>query len=288
MKKCIVLFSGGLDSRVSVKIMQEKNFEVLALHFNLPFGCGCCDFGCNFKFTQISGAKFKIFDVSKGELLKEYLEVLKKGKNGRGSGYNPCRDCKIFMFKKAKKYAEKKAIKVIVTGEVLNQRPMSQTKKSMELIDKEIGFKLTRPLIELGISGRRRDKQMALAKKFNIDYPTPAGGCLLCEKELKKRFKTLIENNLINKETLNLINIGRHFMINNSWIILGKDEKENKIIEKLGKNIGELIIPSFIGGSVLILNNDSEEIRIKVRELIKAYSKKGNLKDRKNFLRWKL
>ena len=133
-EKVIVMFSGGLDSRLAVKIMQEKGYEVLCLHFNLPFGCGCCNFGCNFKFTQMSDVKFKIFDVCKGELLKEYLEVLKKAKHGRGAGFNPCKDCKIFMFKKAKEFADSKKIKIIATGEVLGQRPMSQTKKAMEII----------------------------------------------------------------------------------------------------------------------------------------------------------
>ena len=255
MKKCIVMFSGGLDSRLAVKIMQERGFNVEAVHFNLPFGCGCCDFGCNFKFTQMSGVKFKIFDATKGKLLKEYLNVLKKGKHGRGAGYNPCIDCKIWMFKKTKEYADaknslanfgatksKKAAGAkdfvgIATGEVLGQRPMSQTKKAMKMIDEEIGFELTRPLIELGVRGRKRDKQMKLAKKYNIRYPHPAGGCLLCEKELKKRFKVLIENNLITEKTLPLVNIGRHFYKETLWFVVGRNEKENNIIERFKTHI---------------------------------------------------
>jgi len=231
-KKCVVLFSGGLDSRLVVKIMQEKGFEIIALHFNLPFGCGCCDFGCNFKFTQISRVKFKIFDCTKGKLLEEYLEILKKGEHGRGKGYNPCRDCKIFMFKKAKEFSDGKKIKIIATGEVLNQRPMSQTIKAMKIIDEKIGFKLTRPLIELGISGRKREKQIELAKRYKIKYPSPAGGCLLCEKAIKKRFEILIKNNLINEKTLPLVNIGRHFFNKSCWFVVGRIEKENQIIEK--------------------------------------------------------
>lgn len=232
MKKCVVLFSGGLDSRLVVKIMQERGFEVSALHFKLPFGCGCCDFGCNFKFTQMSSVKFEIFDAGKGKLLKEYLEILKRAKHGRGKGYNPCKDCKIWMFKKAKGYADKKKIKVIATGEVLDQRPMSQTKKAIKIIDDEIGFELTRPLIELGISGRNRKKQMALAKKYKIKYPTSGGGCLLCEKVLKEKFKVLIKNNLINGKTLPLVNIGRHFFIDNCWFVVSRNEKEGEVIEK--------------------------------------------------------
>jgi tRNA-specific 2-thiouridylase len=231
-QKCIVLFSGGLDSRLAVKIMQEKGFEVLALHFNLPFGCGCCNLGCNFNFTQMSGIKFEILDCTKGKLLKEYLKVLKNAKHGRGAGYNPCRDCKIWLFKKAKEYARKKGIKIIATGEVLGQRPMSQTKQAIEIIDKKIKFKLTRPLIELGISGRKRKRQIALAKKYKIKYPTPAGGCLLCEKAQKNKFKFLLERKLINEKTLSLALTGRHFYINSCWFVVGRNENENKIIEK--------------------------------------------------------
>jgi tRNA-specific 2-thiouridylase len=231
-QKCIVLFSGGLDSRLAVKIMQERGFEVLALHFNLPFGCGCCNLGCNFNFTQMSGIKFEILDCTKGKLLKEYLKVLKNAKHGRGAGYNPCRDCKIWLFKKAKEYARKKGIKIIATGEVLGQRPMSQTKQAIEIIDKKIKFKLTRPLIELGISGRKRKRQIALAKKYKIKYPTPAGGCLLCEKAQKNKFKFLLERKLINEKTLSLALTGRHFYINSCWFVVGRNENENKIIEK--------------------------------------------------------
>jgi len=238
-KKCIVLFSGGLDSRLAVKIMQEKGFEVFAVHFNLPFGCGCCDFGCNFKFTQMSGVEFKIFDCAKGKLLKEYLKVLKKAEHGRGSGFNPCRDCKIFMFKKAKKYADKKKIKIIATGEVLGQRPMSQTPKTMKIIEKKIGFKMIRPLIELGISGRRRDKQMILAKKYKIKYPSPAGGCLLCEKALNKKFEVLLEKDLIDEKTLPLVNIGRHFFKEGCWFVVARNGKECEVIENFNGNFVE-------------------------------------------------
>ena len=245
-KKCIVLFSGGLDSRLAVKIMQNRGFEVEAVHFNLPFGCGCCDFGCNFNFTQMSGVNFKIFDCTKGKLLKENLKFLKQGKHGRGSGFNPCIDCKIWIFKKAKRYADEKGISIIVTGEVLGQRPMSQNSRAMKIIDDEIGFKLERPLMDLGIEGRRRDKQMALAKKFKIKYPFPAGGCLLCEKELKKRFETLLKNDLINEKTFPLVSIGRHFFIKDTaslrsqhensqagcWFVVGRNKEENNVIEK--------------------------------------------------------
>ena len=283
MKKCIVMLSGGLDSRLAVKIMQEKGFQVVALFFKLPFGTGCCDENCSFNFSQLQGVELKVFDCTKGKLLKEYLEVIKNPKYGRGAGVNPCVDCRIFMFRKAKEFADKNKIELVATGEVEGQRPMSQMKKSLKLIEEKSGLKgrLIRPLSELGILGRRRDKQIALAKKFKIFYPSPAGGCVLCEKELKKRFEFLLNRGLDSKE-VKLVNVGRHFVIEGCWVVLGRDEKENKILEGLGK---DLIEPELPGPSAVMLDKCDKK---KVKELIKAYSKQGSLKERKKFERYKI
>ena len=191
-KKCVVLFSGGLDSRLVVKIMEEQGFGVVPIFFNLPFGCGCCNaLGCSFNFSQLQEIKLEVFDCTKGKLFKEYMKLLKEAKHGRGAGVNPCRDCKIFMFKHAKKFAKSKGIDVIVTGEVLGERPMSQLKGSMMLIEAAAGLKgkVLRPLSAkllpetiwekkglvdreklYDIHGRRREKQIALANKFKIKF----------------------------------------------------------------------------------------------------------------------
>ncbi|MDO8623695.1 MAG: 7-cyano-7-deazaguanine synthase [archaeon] len=264
MEKAIVLLSGGLDSRLAVKLLQEK-YEVIALHFKLPFGTGCCDENCSFNFSQLSGVKLEIFDCTKGKLLKEYLKIVKKPKYGYGTCLNPCIDCRIFMLKKAKEYADKNKIKIIATGEVVGERPMSQTSKALKIIDKEVGFDVSRPLSELGIEGRRRDKQIELAKKYNISYPTPGGGCLLCEKELKDRVKCLLEKEEVNEQEVRLIKIGRHFEKNN--IIIGKNSKENEILEK---EKGIKIVPEEPGPTALITDKEYEA---KAKELIQKYSK---------------
>lgn len=288
-QKCIVMFSGGLDSRLAIKIMQQKGFEITALFFRLPFGTGCCNEGCSFNFSQLQGISLEILDCTKGKLLQEYLEVIKNAKYGRGSGINPCVDCRIFMFKKAKEIADKKAIEFIVTGEVIGQRPMSQRKKQIELIEKETGLKgrVIRPLIDLGISGRRRDKQIELAKKFKINYPDPAGGCLLCEKAHSKKLNYLLERGIDEKE-IKLVNVGRHFLIDNCLVVIGRDEKENKIIENIGRLKGELIVPIFPAPSALILDKFNKSIGKKVNELIRAYSKEGSIQDRKKFDKMRL
>ena len=253
-KKCIVMFSGGLDSRLAIKIMQEKGFDVLAVFFKLPFGTGCCSEGCSFNFSQLQGLKLKVFDCTKGKLLKEYLEVIKKAKHGRGAGINPCIDCRIFMLKKVKKFADKQKIEFIVTGEVIGQRPMSQQKKQIKVIEEESKLKnrIIRPLIDFyKFQGRSRKPQIALAKKFKIKYPDPAGGCLLCEKALKIRLETLLKRGLNEKE-INLVGIGRHFMFGKIWIIIGRDEKENKIIES--SKAGKVIEPDYPAPSAVIMS----------------------------------
>lgn len=294
MEKCIVMFSGGLDSRLAAKIMQEKGFEPLLVYFQLPFGTGCCNERCSFNFSQTQGLKIKIFDCTKGELLKEYFKILKNPEYGRGTGMNPCVDCRIFMFAKTREFADKQGIKIIVTGEVIGQRPMSQQKKQIKIIEEESGLKgrIIRPLTELGIYGRKRDKQIELAKKFKINYPSPAGGCLLCEKALKNRFKFLFERG-INDEELKLISIGRHFVIDNCWVVLGRDEQENKIIE----SFKEAIIPDYLGPSAVMLGNNPttttpsthpKELVANVHKLIKAYSKQGSLEEREKVEKYKL
>ena len=291
-KKCIVLFSGGLDSRLAIKIMQEKGFDVLAVFFKLPFGCSC--FSDVEKFLKQNKVKLKLFDCTKGKLLQEYLQVVKKAKHGTGAGVNPCIDCKIFMLKKSKEFADKEKISFIVTGEVVGQRPMSQQKRQMQVIEKEAGLKgrIIRPLIDFyNFQGRSRKPQMALAKEFKIKYPNPAGGCLLCEKALKNRLETLLNSGLNEKE-IQLVGIGRHFIINGSWIIIGRNEEENKILES--SKVGTMIAPNYPAPSAVIAGikkyTPEKHMKIikKVDELIQAYSKKGNLKERGKFDKYKL
>jgi tRNA U34 2-thiouridine synthase MnmA/TrmU len=266
-EKAIVMLSGGLDSRLAVKLMQEKGYEVLALHFKIPFGSGCCDENCSFNFSQGEGVKLKIIDCTRGRLLKEYLDIVRKAEHGRGTCMNPCIDCRIFMLKKAKKFADAEKIKLIATGEVLNQRPMSQNSKAMKIVEKEsgLGERLVRPLEEVGAKGRSRKKQIELAKKFKIKYPNSGGGCLLCEKELKDKIKAVLDKK-VPEEYVNLVGVGRHF--EDSGIILGRNAKENKILEM---QKGIKIIPKQPGATALIVNKKFEK---KAKELIQKYSKR--------------
>jgi tRNA-specific 2-thiouridylase len=286
-EKAIVLYSGGLDSRLVVKILHDQGLEVEALFFNLPFGCGCCNLSCNFKFTQMERVKMKIFDVTKNPYLPEYLETIKEAKHGRGTAYNACKDCKIYIYRKAKEYAKEHNIKIIATGEVMGQRPMSQVKSAMKIIDEDLDFEILRPLsaklleetqVEkdglvdrskfYAIQGRGRKKQMELAKEFDIEFPSPGGGCLLCEKVLKNRFETLVGGDLITEDNLPLVPVGRHFMKDDAWYIVARNANECEVLDRFTENtlVGESGTPS------IYTNKGTQEFCL---ELQQAFSKNG-------------
>lgn len=292
MGKALVLYSGGLDSRLVVRMLQEQGLKVTALYFELPFGCGCSNLNQEKNIVTIN--------VKKEPLLSEYLEILKNPKFGTGSGINPCKDCKIFMFKKSKEYADKHGIEIIATGEVIGQRPMSQIPSAIKIIDNAIGFEILRPLCAkrlketsfekrrlvnrnkfLDISGRGRKVQMELAKKYNIEYPTPGGGCFLCEKEPAFRLKHLLNKNLINEKTLPLSMIGRHFYIDDTWLVVARDAKESEIISKFSNSIKDN------AGKPSVYYSDKIG-RQKALELQSAYSTGGKEEKRKIFDRFKL
>jgi len=316
MKKALVLYSGGLDSRLVIRLLQDQNFQITALYFDLPFGCSCYNIDCNFNFApdtkehtkqcaQKEKVKLEILDVKKDPLLSEYLSILKNPKHGTGAGINPCKDCKIFMFKKAKEYADSHGIELIATGEVIGQRPMSQISSAMKIIDEDIGFEILRPLCAkrlpetsyeksglvdreslLSISGRGRKEQMALAKKYKIKYPTPGGGCFLCEKSPASRLSHLLEKNLINEKTLPLTMIGRHFYINNVWFVVARDAKESDIITKFKTHI-----PDDYGKPSIYFHqmpNAKCQIPSEALDLQTAYSTGDNKEERDKFNKYKL
>ena len=274
MPKILVLLSGGLDSRVAIKLLEEQipKTSILALIFNLPFGSRYSkNLHDTIQFCKQQRLRYRVIDATKGKLLQEYLDIIKKPKHGYGTACNPCIDCHIWMLKKAKKLADNKGIETIATGEVLGERPMSQHKKALEIIEKESGLegRLLRPLSAklleptkaeqrgdidrsklLSVQGRGRKIQMELAKKYNISYPTPGGGCLLCEPKFSKKLKPLLKRE-IREIDIELLKIGRHF--ENSGIILGKNQEENLQLERIHKKYkqGFLLIPKQPGPCLL-------------------------------------
>ncbi|MFH0855883.1 MAG: tRNA 4-thiouridine(8) synthase ThiI [Candidatus Omnitrophota bacterium] len=252
--KAIALISGGLDSILAARIIQEEGVKVSPLNFNIPF----CQRSKGERQGKAIGALVKeslneeleVVDIS-----ADFLELVLKPKYGFGSNMNPCIDCKIFMLRKARESMRRLAAQFVVTGEVLGQRPMSQHRRALDTIEKESGLSglLLRPLCagllpetlpeENGwvkrqrlfkISGRGRRPQMSLAGRFNIiNYPNASGGCLLTDNNFSRRLKDLIGRRQLSLENVKLLKIGRHFRLSeDARLIVGRNEQENKELEE--------------------------------------------------------
>ncbi|MCP4633693.1 MAG: hypothetical protein GY855_12260 [candidate division Zixibacteria bacterium] len=273
--KAVSLYSGGLDSVLSAVIIASMGIDVTALVFSTPF--------CNMTNTGVPVDNYNpIFtkhDIKLKNVVykKEYIDkVIKNPKHGFGSQANPCIDCHEFFFIKAFEYLNEIDGEFLITGEVVGQRPMSQMKQTLAMIDKETGLKgkILRPLSArllpetdaekdgmvdrsklYAISGRGRKEQIALAKEYGItDYPEPAGGCLLTDPGIAARLKELIRFKPEYDSTDAMkLRVGRHFRINGIKIIIGRNEQDNDVIESLFDPNSEFLMEAPDFGSPLTL-----------------------------------
>jgi len=277
--KAVVMLSGGLDSILAVKLILDQRIDVVAVNFVSPFHIS--------KENEVEKItkKFNI-PLKTIKLGKNYLRWVRNPKYGYGKHMNPCIDCRIFMLKKAKAYAKKIGASFIFTGEVLNERPMTQTRHALDLIEKESGLKgkLLRPLSAkllpktqaekkgwvdrtklLDIRGRQRNRQIELAKKFKIkDYPHPGGGCLLTCKEFSVKVKDLFQHKRrISIDDINLLKMGRHFRFGKNKIIVGRNKTENEQLLKIkNKNDYFIEVPD-CGSPITILKGPKTKEAIK-------------------------
>ncbi len=269
--KAIALLSGGLDSTLAARLIKDQGIELIALNFKTPF-C-LCDrpglSGCTNHSRRVAeemGIEYKTINIT-----EEFLKIIPRPKHGYGSNMNPCIDCRILKFRRAKEFMHESKASFIITGEVVGQRPMSQHKRTLNLIDKESGLEglVLRPLSAkilpetlpekegwvdrnklLDINGRSRRTQMDLAQSLNIrDYPCPAGGCLLTDPEFSKKLKNLLKYSELNLDNIELLKAGRYFRISPEVVlVVGRDERENSRIENLAQKGDYLFMPIDIAG----------------------------------------
>jgi tRNA-specific 2-thiouridylase len=284
--KVVVLHSGGLDSTLAYYITKEWGAETFPLYVYNKF--------LSFKdHPEVPG--LKIIDIT-----KEFIEIVRSPQHGYGKNLNPCLDCRILMLKKAKKYMEEIKADFIATGEVLDQRPMSQRFEQLMLIDKKAGLEglVIRPLSGgllpetipekkglinrndlLSIKGRSRKVSLDLAQQLKIEkFTSPAGGCLLTDPGFCRRLADLMRyQEKVVVRDIELLKIGRHFRLSpDTKLVVGRNEEENEVIEKMIKTGETLVhVPDTGSPNAMLLGNKKSPIRI-AASITARYSDKKN------------
>jgi len=256
--KAVLLLSGGLDSTLVAELLAREGIQFLAVNYKTPF-CQCDKHGANgcmhtaVTVSKRLGVECRVIDAG-----QDFLEVLKNPKHGYGSNMNPCQDCRILFFKKAKELMHEIGASYLVTGEVVGQRSMSQLKHQIALIESEADLEgmVVRPLSAqllppsipeqngwikrenlLAFSGRSRKPQIALAKEYGLnDYPCAAGGCLLTVPKFADRVRDLKKYGPFDMDNIRLLKIGRHFRISpETKVIVGRNEPENEYLTHVAR-----------------------------------------------------
>ncbi|MDD3032721.1 MAG: tRNA 4-thiouridine(8) synthase ThiI [Candidatus Pacebacteria bacterium] len=277
MTKALLLYSKGLDSILCKKILEEQNIKVDTINF------GTCFFDGEIDITE------------------DHLKIVKEPKYGRGQGMNPCRDCHLLMLKKAGEIMKEKGYDFIATGEVVSQRPFSQSKEQLLFLEKKIGLDgfILRPLSAkllpetiaekkglvdrnklYDIFGKSRKRQLELAREFKIDdFPMPAGGCILTEKEYAKKLKKLLEMNFnFDSKDAEVLKRGRVFFEDQTVFIITRNKEEGNDIQRFFKTGDIYLEPDFPGPLVLIRSftkkSNVDIIIERGKEYLLQYSKK--------------
>ena len=254
MTKAIGCISGGLDSILAVRVIQNQGIEVVALHAQhlwhpLPVEAGAKPPAV--RAAETLGIRLEFVAAAAAD-----LEMIQHPRHGLGKRMNPCIDCRIWVLRQAKTLMQREGAAFVFTGEVLGQRPMSQRRPVMDLIERETGLAdlLVRPLSAqrlaptkperdglldrrrlFGIVGRSRKEQIALAAEFGItDYPSPAGGCLLTDPGFAFRLRELMAHQAPTPADIDLLKVGRHFRLaDGALAVVGRNYEDNLKLERL-------------------------------------------------------
>ena len=285
--------SGGLDSMLAAKILARLDVDVTPVCFESYFFSSANAR----KATEAIGMALRVENIS-----WPHLEIVKHPHYGYGGAINPCIDCHLMMLKTAKAIMDAEGYDFVATGEVLGERPMSQNKVSLDIVERESGLAgiLLRPLSakllpetiaeknglvdrnELyDISGRSRKIQMELAHKFEISYiPQPGGGCVLTETEFGQRIKKLISvNPEIDGSDAQVLRHCRPIWEGNLLIAVARDAKNCAALKKLVKPGDVIFEPQNFAGPVVLARNfgtetKKEDIESLGKKYLLQYSKK--------------
>jgi len=273
------MFSGGLDSLLAARLLKELGIEILLLNFRLPFSGRLGNESPDYPPSALKsrapelGCRLIVEDLG-----QDYIEMLRNPKHGYGKAANPCIDCKVHMLSKARGLMNRYDVSFVATGEVLGQRPMSQRRDAMRIIERDSGLDglLLRPLTAknlkptlveenrwvdreqlLDFRGRSRKPQLELAARFKInDPPGSAGGCLLTESAYAKRLVARFEaGRPMTHAQMHILKYGRHFKTRDgAFIVVSRKEQENDALKRLAVlSFNPVVTPEGWPGPLVLL-----------------------------------
>jgi tRNA-uridine 2-sulfurtransferase len=295
-KKAVALISGGLDSALAIHLVKLQDIDVTALHFTSFF-------------SPLSGPPEEspvavtarqlgvpVVYLPRGD---DFLDLIRAPQHGYGKNLNPCIDCRIYSFVKAKEFMREIGASFIVTGEVVGQRPMSQMKNTIRFIEKRAGCDsiILRPLsakilppteVEeagivdreqlLEVAGRGRKVQLSLAKEIGLSgYSPPAGGCLLTDKIFSRRLKDLLDDgDDVSREDLDLLKIGRHIRLRQGLkLVVARNETENGLAENISEHLIKFLPVDFPGPVVIVKGSPEPQEELLIGSILRRYSKRS-------------
>jgi tRNA U34 2-thiouridine synthase MnmA/TrmU len=292
--KAIGLLSGGLDSTLATRIMEKLGFDIVALNFMSPF-CTCTNqgHGCRNEAKRLAD---ELGIPARVEFMgAEYLKIVQNPKHGYGSGMNPCIDCRILTFKRAKEIMIEEGAAFVFTGEVIGQRPMSQQRDRMTMIEKEAGLvgmivrplcaKLMEPSIPeqtgivdrekmLDIHGRSRKEQIKIAKEeFGMtENLCSSGGCLLTDPQFAHKMRDLVDHLAVpTVKDARFLRLGRHFRVtDDAKLIVGRNHEENQKIERMAASDEFLFYPAVVNGPLALLKGTLSREAVEIAASITA------------------
>ncbi len=295
-KRAISLISGGLDSIVATKLVIEQGIEVVGLHFSSIFASKRDRQRGHMALRTARELGIEIVTRNKGD---DYLEIVKNPRYGYGKNMNPCIDCRIYMLRLTKGLLAELDASFVVTGEVLGQRPMSQRRNTIELIEKrsELTGLIVRPLSArlfppsipeqegivdrerlLDVSGRSRQVQYRLVETYGLSaFDLPGGGCLLTDPIFSKKLRDLMATDrAYTTKDIELLTVGRHFRLSPSAkFVVARNERENEQLAVMGEAPYITVDPVDFKGPRGILKAEelSEEILLTSARILARYGK---------------
>ncbi len=287
---------------LAVRILLKQGIETLALNVNTTFDRS--------QARAEQAAAELGFQLTVWPVEDDYFQLIRNPRYGYGKAVNPCIDCHLYMCHMAATFMEESGACAVATGEVLGQRPMSQKRAQLELIERRSGLegRLLRPLSAkllaptvpeqeglidrqalYDFAGRGRCKLIELAGQLGIRrIPTPSPGCALTDRSFAPRVRDLMQFDIdAARWDFELLGIGRHFRFDEQTkIVVGRNADENASLRLHfhradtsdgSKRETALLHPeSFLGPDALVTGRATDEAVRFAGALILRYTRRAD------------